>query len=71
MTAITEYTLYDLRVGEEPLSAWQRYGVGDRLDAAISCPLCRCTRNGDPTEPNPHTEWCDDPTCRCHSEDES
>lgn len=64
-------TVADLRTGPDLLHVWQRYGVGDELDAAATCPLCRCNKSGYAAEPNTINAACTDWACPCHAEDPS
>ena len=63
---MTGHTFADLRTPGP--SAAKHIFPFDAFLAAISCPLCGCTKSGDANEPNTVTEACDEQECPCHKE---
>jgi hypothetical protein len=46
-----------------------RVDTAANSSADHSCPLCDCMKSGWESDPNPGSEWCEDPQCPCHDED--
>jgi hypothetical protein len=50
--------VYPLRVDASPNTSADHF-----------CPLCHCLKSGWESDPNPGSEWCEDPQFPCHDEE--